>query len=93
MKLIWRKFRMVEAVTIGVEERVLKSFERIGILIDDASLDIMEYIGDSLSFISSVMELEDEFQIRFPNDMLNYEVLGTVENLVNIIKTLLEENV
>jgi len=84
---------MVEAVTIGVEERVLKSFERIGILIDDASLDIMEYIGDSLSFISSVMELEDEFQIRFPNDMLNYEVLGTVENLVNIIKTLLEENV
>lgn len=83
---------MLTALTIDVKERTLKCFEKIGILIDDTSLEIMEYIGDSVSFIASVIELEDEFQIRFPNDMLNYEVFGTFDNLVNLIQNLIEEN-
>lgn len=75
---------------LEIKERILKAFERVGILIDDTSLDLMEYIGDSVNFITAVVELEDEFEITFPNDLLNYEVFQGLDNLIEIINNLVE---
>ena len=64
----------------------------IGILIDEQKetidVDLTEYILDSIQFISFIVELERELNIEFPDELLLYENIRSLNGFISLIENL-----
>ena len=75
-----------------MEERVKKCFNNVGIIIDATeNFDISEYLEDSLSFITFIVEVEDEFKIEIPDEYLMEGKLVTYQDVLNMINQLIDD--
>lgn len=72
----------------NVKQRIKDVFSRTGYMIDDENRDLNEYIPDSLGFINLVVELEDEFEIVFPDEILGANTFSNLDSLVCLINDL-----
>lgn len=58
-------------------DKVLECLEEVGVFFDVKDccddIDLREYDIDSISFISFIINLENEFGITIPDYMVNYE--------------------
>ena len=54
-------------------------------MLNDGTLDNV----DSISFISSIVSLEEEFNIEFPDEYLLIEKMNNINNICLIIESLL----
>lgn len=52
---------------MDVKKRVNEIFEKYGVGMDEETTEM-----DSLTFVSMVIEIESEFGIELPEDLLNY---------------------
>ena len=73
-----------------ITERILNCLLELGIDFEqeENNFELTDYIEDSLTFISFVSELENEFDIEIPDEYLLQGVLGTLNDLKNIITLL-----
>ena len=71
-------------------QKLKDTLVRIGIVLDDNFSDdvLTECIVDSVEFVSLLAELEDEFDIEFPDEYIDYSIIGSVEYLMSVISTL-----
>ncbi len=53
---------------------------------------INDLLYGSLTIFELIVELETEFDIEFPDEYLDYEVIDKVGNIVKIISELVESN-
>ena len=69
-----------------ITERILNCLLELGIVFEqeENNFELTDYIEDSLTFISFVSELENEFDIEIPDEYLLQGVLGTLNDLKNI---------
>lgn len=68
------------------KERVAKCFEANGIqVLSDGVLDILE----SVSFISTIVELESEFGIEIPDEFLFMDRFSDVDSVVEMMDELM----
>lgn len=58
----------------------------------DANSDLRNIGMDSISFVSIVVEIENEFGIEFPNDKLIISESGTIFALNRILERTLSDN-
>lgn len=72
----------------NVKQRIKDVFSRTGYMIDDENRDLNEYIPDSLGFINLIIELEDEFVISFPDEILGANTFSNLDSLVCFINDL-----
>lgn len=66
--------------TIIIEE-LNNVLESIGILIDDINIDIMEYIPDSLIYISFITGIEETFNVLVPDEFLISDSVKTLSDI------------
>lgn len=73
-----------------ITERILNCLLELGIVFEqeENNFELTDYIEDSLTFISFVSELENEFDIEIPDEYLLQGILGTLNDLKNIITLL-----
>lgn len=64
-----------------VKQGILQAFTNKGLMIDDDEVDIREYIPDSITFVTLIIEIETILDIEFPNELLTYERIGTIDSL------------
>lgn len=64
-----------------VKQGILQAFTNKGLMIDDDEIDIREYIPDSITFVTLIIEIETILDIEFPNELLTYERIGTIDSL------------
>ena len=62
--------------------------EENGILVDDYELSLIEYIPDSMAFITFIVAMEEKFDIEIPDDFLLIERLGSIKELAVVINDL-----
>lgn len=69
-------------------EKMLEGvFEENGVLIDDKSGLLRDYILNSFVYIGILIGIEEAFDIEFPDEMLLIDHLGTFENmLTNVLQ-------
>lgn len=72
----------------NVKQRIKDVFSRTGYMIDGEDRDLNEYIPDSLGFINLIIELEDEFAISFPDEILGSNTFSDLNSLVSLINNL-----
>lgn len=71
---------------MSITERILKCVEENGIIIlEDGNFDNL----DSLTFISSVIALESEFDIEFPDEYLSTNIFSSLENVALIVNDII----
>lgn len=69
-------------------ERILKVFERCGVEVslDGDEVNIKEM--DSFIYITTLVELENEFSIEIPDSYLGHDIFSSMESLCDIIMDL-----
>lgn len=72
-----------------IKERIRDCFEENGITITEDGV-----IGElsSVMFVTLILSLEDEFNIEFSDDYLNYDSVMTLERTCEIVQLLVEES-
>ncbi|NQX44399.1 hypothetical protein HQN87_03555 [Paenibacillus tritici] len=74
---------------MNVEERILKNLEENGIEIsEDGSLINL----DSIGFISSIVCIEQEFEIEIPGEYLVIETMSNIDNISYIVNQIIYNN-
>lgn len=72
-----------------VNERLLKCLLENGIIVlENGDFENL----DSISFISSILGIENEFDIEFPDEYLLMDTFCNFENVVQIIEDILKNN-
>ena len=72
------------------ERDLMNVFEENGVFVDDKNVLLQEYIPDSLTFVSMVIGIEEEFDIELPEEMLLIDNLGTFNSLWERVYSLYE---
>ena len=71
--------------------KIIKCMVEIGIIIE-ASLEgrfIDEDIDDSLTYISFIVEIEEEFNISIPDEYFQADIIETYDDVAEMIQQLL----
>jgi acyl carrier protein len=73
-----------------MNEKIKKCFENLGMNIDIRDNFLLEdFIADSITYISLLVELEEMFTINIPDDYLVQGRLVTYQDLYNMIADLI----
>lgn len=78
-----------------VKSLLAQSFEEVGVLIDhegENDVDIRDDIGDSLQFITAVLQIESNFDIVLSDDLMLYDSLASFDAFAESIYSLWEES-
>lgn len=75
-----------------IKEKLHYALLNEGILIDDEDMNIAEYIPDSLAFVSLIVQIECQFDVELPEEILNWEQIGSINSLSFYMKDLLINN-
>jgi acyl carrier protein len=70
---------------MNIEERIRECIENNGVLINDDGT--FEEI-DSLRFVSTIVALEEEFDIEIPDEYLTFDTMSSLENIKTIVLNL-----
>lgn len=78
---------------MNTKEKLIECFSNTGVLIEPQDdVDLKEYILDSIQFVTAIVEIERIFSIEFPDEMLMYSVFDSLNGLVAIVESLIEDN-
>ena len=83
----------METTTLNdVKEKIKVVLENNGITsgANDADIDVAAV--DSIAFISFVVDIENTFEIVFPDELLTFAILQSLDGLADIVYGLLTEN-
>ncbi len=74
----------------NIYNEVKKIFEQNGVLIyEEEGIEKLEL--DSLQFVSSIADLETQFNILIPDELLNDENLNSMQDFCKIIEKLVKD--
>lgn len=68
----------------NIKDRLIQCLDKNGIDLDQDSPMI-----DSISFITAIVDIEQEFGIEFPDEYLTTEAMSSYEKIYDIVKILL----
>lgn len=69
-----------------MKERIVKCMQNIGCECDmSQDQPLAELLGDSIMFITFIVELEKEFSITIPDEYLILSNFQTIEDVCNIL--------
>ncbi len=69
-------------------DRAKECLEESGIIIyEDGTIEPMP----SVSFVTAILSLEDEFDIEFPDEYLNFEIMQDLKHLGEAIQAILTD--
>ena len=77
---------------MDVKNAILKSLDEIGLQVEfseSLDIDLRDYIFDSLSFISFVIELENILSVEIPPEMLTLDHFSSMSNLCEVLNELI----
>ena len=72
-----------------IEEKVLRSFENIGIFIEaEENVLIADCVRDSITFISLMVEIEQNCDVSIPDEYFFSGKLNTYQDICNMVEEL-----
>ena len=72
-----------------LEVRIEDIFDENGLEYDDG---VLTTVMDSIQYLSTLVAIESEFGIEFPDEYLTNDILTNQEHLLSIINSLIENN-
>lgn len=71
-----------------MRSRIIACLQRLGFIVDEReeNFELQEYLEDSVSFISFIVELESEFDIEIPDEYLMPDSMKTYKDVCAAIE-------
>ena len=57
---------------------------------EESDIDLREYITDSMQFVSFIVAVEESLGIVFPNEMLLYDSIASLNGFSNTIESIMK---
>ncbi len=78
---------------MDIKQIIIQSLREVSSFIETEGddFDMREYIYDSISFISFIVEIENNLGIYFPDEMLDFENLTSFNGFAELIDSLISE--
>lgn len=74
----------------NIIERVMKVLHESGIVVSDVNADyITDNNVDSVTFIETIVNLEEEFEVLVPDEYLVMDRIDTVQKITDVITEVL----
>ena len=77
-----------------IRHRLINILQNVDIFIDDDfiddDIDIRNYINNSIQFISFIVEIEKNFNLEMPDEMLSIDNFSSLNALVERISELIK---
>ena len=78
------------------QDKIVDIIADMGVMVvrnnEEDDINLQEYIVDSLQFISFILELERTFDIEFPDEMLLYESIQSLNGLASMVELLVSSS-
>lgn len=75
-----------------IHEKVVLELQKLGIILDNIEdVNLNDYMDDSLQFISFIVQVEQAFDIVFPNEELLLNSLYSLDGFCELIKEIREK--
>lgn len=75
---------------MNIKDKLREIINNLGFdMTDDDEIPIEDI--DSVSFISLIVEIEQEFNIEFYDEYLSYEILNSFDHFVSIVNECIKE--
>lgn len=75
-----------------INEKVILELQKLGIFLDSIEdVNLNDYIVDSLQFISFIVQVEQAFDIVFPDEELLLNSLYSLDGFCELIKEIREK--
>lgn len=75
-----------------INEKVILELQKLGIFLDSIEdVNLNDYIDDSLQFISFIVQVEQAFDIVFPDEELLLNSLYSLDGFCELIKEIREK--
>ncbi len=76
-----------------IKKIIVKTLEEQGIFIElEEDVNLLEYNIDSITFMSIIIELESQLNIEFPDELLSYDSLRSLNGFATLILELKKNN-
>jgi len=72
---------------------IIKCFGNIGIIVDnlDENSALIEYLDNSITFMTFILEVEQAYDIEIPDVYLRPDRLTTADDLIKMIESLVSQ--
>jgi acyl carrier protein len=75
-----------------MKSKLINCFENLGLFVEiDKNFLLEDYINDSLTFISLIVEIESEFNVEIEDKYLDFSRLNNFEDLLLLINKSTQE--
>ena len=78
--------KKLQSIIMNIEERICRCLDENGIFVEKGKISEIE---DSFVLVSTMVSLEEEFNIEIPEVFIGIELFSTVEHLNQVITELL----
>lgn len=75
-----------------IKEKLHYSLTNAGIYVDNDDELISDYIPDSIVFVSLIVQIECQLDIELPDEIMDFERLGSVNSLSIYIHSLMSDD-
>jgi acyl carrier protein len=76
----------------AIQSGIIECLKNIGIFVDDAdNFELPEYIDDSVSFLTFIVELERKFEVEIPDNYLSMKELNTLSDVYDLVNMIMGE--
>jgi acyl carrier protein len=65
---------------------VIECFQALGIVVEKDNFYIKDYIEDSVTYVTFIVELEQKFGVEITDEYLGTKALETMQDIVNMIE-------
>ncbi len=73
-------------------KKVIECFNSLGFVVDDDdTVDILDYLDNSITYISFIVEVESTFDIEIPDEYLLQGRMRNIGNVCDVVEMLKKE--
>ena len=80
--------------TEEIKKNVMIALENVGIFIDinvEENIELVNFIQDSIQFISMIVQFEELFGIEIPDELLIIEEFDSLEKVCTVLEELINQ--
>lgn len=76
-----------------IKKIIIETLEEQGIFIElEEDVNLLDYNIDSITFMTIIIELESQLNIEFPDELLSYDSLRSLNGFATLILELKKNN-
>lgn len=74
-----------------IRVKICQALDKVGVFVEEPieEANLNQFFDDSIQFMTFIVELENVFEIEFPNEILVFDNFDRIDNICDIVSSLM----